>query len=166
MLKTSLPVIPPLPVPHRRQEQSSDCLAACVAMVLGHAGRSVDYAHLLDVLCIGPLGTLRRNVLNLTRWGLDVTYREATLPIVAEYLQAGFPVIAFVDTAELAYWQTAANHAVVVVGIDAEYVVVDDPAFASAPHFVPHDEFESAWLNCNNACVVVRVPSAQHMPAP
>ena len=73
-----LPTIPPLPVPHREQIQASDCLAACVAMVLTYAGRPVDYSQLLRVLQIGPLGTPRRNVLHLTRLGLEVTYREAT----------------------------------------------------------------------------------------
>lgn len=128
-------------------------------MVLAHTGRPVDYARLLSMLRIGPLGTRRRSVLNLTRLGLDVTYHETALPIVAEYLQAGHSVIAFVDTAELGYWTTAANHAVVVIGLDDDHVIVNDPAFASAPHHIPRDEFELAWLNCNNACAVVRVPA-------
>ncbi len=38
----------------------------------------------------------------LRHW-VEVIYREATLSIVADYLQAGHPVIAFVDTVELTH---------------------------------------------------------------
>lgn len=152
--------MPLLPVPHREQEQSSDCLAACVAMVLAHAGRPVDYAQLLEILRIGPLGAPRRNLFHLTRLGLHVTYREATFPILVSYLQAGHPVITFVDTGELAHWSFITNHAVVVIGLDAGHVIVNDPAFASAPQRIPQDEFELAWLNCDNACAIIQA-SAQ-----
>ena len=133
MPKASLPHIPPLNVPHREQIQASDCLAACVAMVLDYLGRPVSYPQLLSLLQIGLLGAPRRNVLRLTRLGLDVTYREAALSLIVAYLQVSQPVIAFVDTGELA------------------------PAFASAPQRIPRGEFELAWLNCDNACAVVNV---------
>jgi ABC-type bacteriocin/lantibiotic exporter with double-glycine peptidase domain len=158
MPKTSLPTIPPLAVPHREQTQTSDCLAACVAMVLDFIDRPVDYAQLLAVLQIGPLGTPRRNILRLTRLELDVMYHEAALPLIADHLQAGHPVIAFVDTGELAYWAVTTNHAVVVIGLDAEHVVVNDPASATSPHRIPRDAFELAWLNCDNACAVITAP--------
>jgi uncharacterized protein YvpB len=95
--------------------------------------------------------------LRLTRLGLDVTYREAALSLIVAYLQASQPVIAFVDTGELAYWSVATNHAVVVIGLDPEHIIVNDPAFASAPQRVPRGEFELAWLNCDTACAVVNV---------
>jgi ABC-type bacteriocin/lantibiotic exporter with double-glycine peptidase domain len=157
MPKTSLPIIPPLPIPHRKQKQDADCLAACAAMVLTYLNHPVTYAELLALLRIGPLGTPRRNVSRLARLGLDISYREATLPIVAAYLQAGQPVITFVDTAELAYWSFATNHAIVVIGLDATDVIVNDPAFDTAPHHIPHDEFELAWLNSDNTCTVIKV---------
>jgi ABC-type bacteriocin/lantibiotic exporter with double-glycine peptidase domain len=157
MPRASLPHIPPLNVPHREQTQSSDCLAACAAMVLAYLGRPVDYARLLAILQIGPVGAPRRNVLRLTRLGLDVTYREATFSLIATHLQAGQPVIAFVDTGELAYWSVTTNHAIVVIGLEAEHVIVHDPAFAATPQRIPFGEFEVAWLNCDNACAVVTV---------
>ncbi len=156
MPKTSLPIIPPLPVPHRKQEQTSDCLATCAAMVLAYLKRSVAYVKLLTLLRIGPLGTPRRNVSRLAKLRVDVTYREATLSIVAAYLQAGHPVIAFVDTAELDHWSIATNHAVVIIGLDAAEVIINDPAFETAPFHIPHDEFELAWLNSDNSCAIVR----------
>ncbi len=153
MLKASLPHIPPLNVPHREQTQTADCLAACVSMTLDYLGHSVDYAQVLHILQIGPLGTLRRNVLRLNLLRLYVTYHEATLSLMVGHLQAGHPVIAFVDTAELAYWSATTNHAIVVIGLDAEHVIVNDPAFASAPQRILLGEFELAWLNCDTVSV-------------
>ncbi len=159
MPKTSLPIIPPLPLPLRKQAQSSDCLAACAAMVLAYLGQPAAYSTLLTLLRIGPLGTPRRNIQRLTQLGVEVIYREATLPLVADYLAAGQPVIAFVDTTELAYWSTATNHAVVIIGLDESDVLVNDPALETAPQRIPHDEFELAWLNCDNTCAVIQARS-------
>ena len=89
--------------------------------------------------------------------GTGRDYREATFSIIATHLQAGQPVIAFVDTGELAYWSVTTNHAIVVIGLEAEHVVVQDPAFATTPQRIPFGEFEMAWLNCDNACAVVTV---------
>jgi len=157
MLKPSLPHIAPLNVPHCEQRQSSDCLAACASMILTYLGYSVAYTRLLAILQISPLGAPRRNILQLTRLGLGVTYREATISLMAAYLKAGQPVIAFVDTGELAYWSVTTNHAVVVIGLDAEHAIVNDPAFAAAPQRIALSEFGLAWLNCDNACAVVIV---------
>ncbi len=156
MPKTSLPIIPPLPVPQHKQEQDSDCLAACAARVLNYLQHSVSYSELLKLLRIGVLGTPRRNILRLNQLSLDVIYREATLPIVAAYLQAGHPVIAFVDTAELDYWSVASNHAVVVIGLDTTDVIVNDPAFDTAPFHIPHTGFELAWINCDDTCAIIQ----------
>jgi hypothetical protein len=69
----------------------------------------------------------------LARLGFEITYREATLPIIAGYLQADQPVIAFVDTAELPYWSVATNHALVIIGLDADNVIANDPAIDNVP---------------------------------
>lgn len=152
-----LPVVLPLPVPHREQQQASDCLAACAAMVLDYLDKPTSYNRLLSLLRIGPIGAPRRNILQLTRLGIDVAYREATLPLVAELLQAGLPIIAFVDTGELSYWSVSTNHALVLVGLNEENVYVNDPAFPDAPISVSVGEFDLAWLNGDNTCAILRV---------
>lgn len=156
MPNTSLPVTLRLQgVPHYRQTQASDCLAACVAIVLDYLGRPMPYVDLITLLEIGPIGAPRRNVLQLTQVGLKVSYREATLSIVTAYLQAGLPVIAFVDTGELPYWSASTNHVVVIIGIDEENVVLKDPAFDTEVQIVPRGDFELAWLECDNVCVAL-----------
>jgi ABC-type bacteriocin/lantibiotic exporter with double-glycine peptidase domain len=125
-------------------------------MVLEYLGRTVAYHQLVQQLGIGPFGAPRRNITRLARPGLQVAYGQATLPILATHLEAGLPVIAFVDTGELAYWTVTSNHAIVVVGITGDTILVNDPAFAVAPQRIACDEFELAWLNCDNACAVIK----------
>lgn len=124
-------------------------------MVLEYLGRPTSYSRLLTLLQIGPIGAPRRNIRYLTHLGIDVTYREATLPLVVEYLQAGSPVIVFVDTGELSYWSVSTNHAVVLVGANREAVFVNDPAFPNAPQTVSLGEFDLAWFNSDNACAIL-----------
>ncbi len=130
-------------------------------MVLAYHGKITSYGKLLGLLNIGPIGAPRRNILHLSRLrGLTVVYREATLPIAAQYLQTGLPVIAFVDTGELAYWSSTTNHALVLVGIEGDDVLVNDPAVNDAPVRIPIGEFGLAWLNADNACAIVSVTRA------
>ena len=124
-------------------------------MLIEYTGHAVDYRSLLTLLQIGPLGTLRRHIQHVTRLGFQVTYHEATLPLLVSYLQAGQPVIAFVDTGELPHWSSTTNHAVVVVGTTEDHILVNDPAFETAPQAIPVGSFELAWLNCDNACALI-----------
>lgn len=156
MPRDSLPSAPALTVPHFIQTGPSDCLAACAAMVLAYHGKVTSYAKLIDLLKIGPIGAPRRNILNLSRLrGLEVIYREATLPIAAQYLQVGLPVIVFVDTGELGYWSSTTNHALVIIGIEGDDILANDPGAKDAPVHIPVGEFDLAWLNADNACAVV-----------
>ena len=61
----------------------------------------------------------------------------------------------FVDTGELPYWSYAAKHALVVVGVQAEHILVNDPAFSEAPIQVPAGDFDLAWLNADYMCAVI-----------
>lgn len=143
-----------------RQTQPADCLAACAAMVLDYLGLSLPHTKLLNLLDTGPYGAPRRNILRLTTLGLEVNYGEATPSILAAYLESEHPVIAFVDTGELPYWSESTNHAVVVAGINAEAVLLYDPAFDS-PQVVLRGDFELAWLECDNVCALITRRSYQ-----
>ena len=149
-----------LPVPHLKQTQQADCLAACAAMVLTYLDQPADYRRLLTLLGIGFNGAPRRNIVRLSRWGVDVLYREANFSLLVDALRQGDPVIAFVDTGELSYWTEATNHALVVVGIEGDFVLVNDPAIDEPAQAVASDEFELAWLNTDYACAVVRRTAA------
>jgi len=145
-----------LPVPHLEQLQQSDCLAACAAMVLAYLGEDVDYRRLLTLLDIGSYGAPRRNIIRLARLGVDVVYREANVALLLDTLRHGEPVIAFVDTGELSYWTEVTNHAVVVIGAEGDYVLINDPAVDEGAMPVQIAEFELAWLNADYACAIIQ----------
>jgi ABC-type bacteriocin/lantibiotic exporter with double-glycine peptidase domain len=132
-------------------------------MVLEYLSLSLPYARLLDILEIKPYGAPRRNILALNRHGVDVTYREATLDLLREYLDNALPVIVFVYTGELTYWQgrEPTNHAVIVVGMDDEGLFVNDPEFQNAPQYVSREEFELGWQESDNACAILSLPGAE-----
>lgn len=56
-------------------------------------------------------------------------------------------MIISVQTKELPYWQGIASlHAVVLVGMDEEYVYLNDPEWPDAPIRVAIGDFDLAWL--------------------
>lgn len=73
-------------------------------------------------------------------------------------LTIGLPIIVAVNTSELtSYWQTAVAHAVVVVGMDHEFIYVNDPALDDGPQRITVAEFDLAWLEMENLLCVIRL---------
>jgi hypothetical protein len=62
------------------------------------------------------------------------------------FLSNGWPVITPVKTRELPYWDEDTDNAVVVVGMDAQFVYLNDPALETAPIQVSQGDFGLAWL--------------------
>ncbi len=124
-------------------------------MVLDYLGRACPYSHLLQLLKIKSIGAPSSNILRLTALGVHVTYKAGSLEELEKQIAMGYPCIVFLDTAELPYWSEATFHAVVVVGMDDEYVYVNDPAFDQSPQPVPWGDFELAWVEegCHYAVV-------------
>ncbi len=137
-----------LTVPHRPQQEESDCLAACAAMTLAALGQQPDYDALLSVLDVKPWGTPHRNIQQLNRVAPDIqiTYRQGALPDLFRALNAHTPVILFVWTGDLPYWTLETWHAVVVVGHDETDFYLNDPAFPIAPQIVSHGDLDLAWI--------------------
>ena len=135
-----------LTVPHHRQQSDGDCLAACAAMVLDYLNRSVDYLVLLQLLKIKPFGAPASNIRLLEQLSLSVTYRVTDVAGLESMLAQGQPVIVFVRTGELPYWDYSTDHALVVVGYDDAGIYVNDPNFTETPISVPRGDFELAWL--------------------
>jgi ABC-type bacteriocin/lantibiotic exporter with double-glycine peptidase domain len=148
------PVI--LPVPHVQQHEYGECLAACAAMVLGYFGVTVAYRRLLKLLQIEPdLGTPAYNIRRLEQIGFTVGYQQGVLAELHDHLTNNHPCIAMVNTQELPYWSEAVQHAVVVVGLDANDIYLNDPAFSNSPFQVSHGDFELAWLEQDEFYAVV-----------
>jgi ABC-type bacteriocin/lantibiotic exporter with double-glycine peptidase domain len=135
-----------LAVPQQKQQSDGDCLAACAAMVLNYLDRSVAYTRLLKLLKIKSFGAPASNIRLLEQMKLTVTYRVTDMTGLESMLDKGQPVIVFVRTSELPYWDYGADHALVVVGYDDDTIYVNDPNFAQAPISVARGDFELAWL--------------------
>jgi len=134
----------------------ADCLAACASMLIAYAGRSVDYRQLLELLQIGPLGTLRRHVfaLDAPRFSSDVSRSHpAAAGRLSSGQAAGHRLCRYRRTALLVIDHQSA----VVVGTTEDQILVNDPAFDAAPLSIPIGNFELAWLNCDNACALIDV---------
>ena len=144
-----------LPVSHHPQQYQSDCLAACTAMVLAYFRVTTSYSSLIRILAIDEIGAPFRNLRNLQPLGLEVNVHTVDMAALSAHLENGLPVIAAVDTAELGYWHEATDHAIVVVGIDGEFVYVNDPELRSGPKRVARDEFEPAWWEKDYHCGIL-----------
>ena len=136
-----------LPVPHLRQPALGECLPTCVTMVMVYLGMRVNYHQLLRLLHTQQgFGTSFSNVRYLSQLGMMVLYEKGTLSTLQRWIAARRPVLVPVQTGELPYWGEDTPHAVVVVGMDAHSVYLNDPAFAYAPIRVSQGDFILAWL--------------------
>jgi ABC-type bacteriocin/lantibiotic exporter with double-glycine peptidase domain len=136
-----------LPVPHMRQRQDGECIVACAVMILNYLGIEVQYEKLLRLLRTDWFGTPASRLRELETLGIVVIYKQGTLQELHDHLLQGRPCIALVQTLELPYWHNEPNdHAVTVVGLDDEFVYINDPSFSDAPKKVSHGDFDLAWL--------------------
>lgn len=145
-----------LNVTHYKQQGRADCLAACAAMVLDYQGLPVNYSRLLRLFDITPdLGAPASRIRRLAHLGVKVSYGSGDLEDLRNYLAQGMPVIVFVRTIHLSYWDADSRHAVVVVGMDETQVYLNDPFHDTVPQFVARLEFALAWDEMDNTYTVI-----------
>ena len=137
-----------LSVRNTRQRQESDCLGACVAMVLEYLGIRVDYYRLLRLLSTGGPGTPFFNIARVSSLGVFVKtgqYQDDFL-LFEHNISLGLPIVTAVETGPLEHWggiETA--HTVVVVGFNHESVFINDPFFSDTLIEIPTLRFLNAW---------------------
>jgi len=124
-------------------------------MVLAYLGRDEPYERLIKVLGTRWFGTPADSILYLEQIGVAVTLAEFSLADIEMHLQAGRPVIAYVNTGELSYWSTSTDHVVVAVGVDTRLVYLNDPYFEDAPQSVSRTAFRLSLLRFNNRCALL-----------
>lgn len=153
---------PPSPchlrVAHIQQANNGECLAACAMMLCTYLGIRVAYRQVVRALGIRRgLGTPFSQVQKLQTLGVSVTYQEyGTLQEVYDLLCHGWPCIVGVQTNELPHWNNVnTQHALVVVGMDQDYVYLNDPEFPLAPIQTPLGDFDLAWLAQNEVYAVL-----------
>ena len=149
--------MPWLPISHYQQRWPADCLAACAAILLDYWQQPTEYDTLLKILRIGSAGAPFRNLQYLEALGVSVFIEQGSLATLRTLLAQELPPIVFVSTQELSYWTDAAQHAVVVAGIDDKQVYLNDPAFPDAPQTITIDEFMLAWLEMDEFYALVQL---------
>ena len=135
-----------LTVPHYQQLADGYCLPACVQMVLAYWGINREQTDLAKELKMVPqAGTPGSRLKLLSSPDLDVVYQSGNLSDLNDALSAGIPPIVLVFTGELPYWKKAAAHAVVLLGIVEDSVILNDPGIVRAESRVPVGDFHLAW---------------------
>lgn len=127
-------------------------------MALSYLNIRHEYNSLLRLLDIRPdLGTEFSAIHSLSRIGVRVHQRQrGHAGMLYRLLAAGWPVIAAVQTRELAYWTgVESQHTVTIIGMTAEHILVNDPAFAEHPLPVSYGDFDLAWLEMNESYAVI-----------
>lgn len=145
-----------LAVSHRRQLLQADCLAACSAMLLDYLHLPTEYARLVPLLGIRSYGAAFSNLRRLEELGVKVIIEKGSIAKLHQALNQGSPVIVAVNTGPLTYWTDDTAHALVVVGLEQDTVLVNDPEFEQSPQAVPLDEFLLAWLEQDYRQALIR----------
>ena len=135
-----------LNVPLLPQHSPTDCLPACVEMVLTFWGKSVKRVWIEQILESTEFGTPGFKTLNLQYHGYSVIYAPATdeRPL-RQALNANKPPIVLVMTDALPYWAEQTAHAVVVIGMSDTEILLNDPTFPTISQIVPYSAFMLAW---------------------
>ena len=148
--------MPLLPISLHRQRRQADCLAACAAMLLDYWQIPASYDSLVQVLQIGQAGAPFRNLGNLERLGVSVRIEQGQLETLRALIENDQPPIVFVTTQELSYWSEATNHALVVAGLDDDFIYVNDPSLPDAPQIIDLAEFDLAWLEMDEFYALIQ----------
>ena len=91
-------------------------------------------------------GTPVGNITRLEGFGVEGEWNErGTIDDVQRATAEGDIPVVCLRTGELPYWDCDAPHAVVVIGIEADTVYVNDPAFERAPIPILVGDFQLAW---------------------
>lgn len=144
-----------LPVPHYKQSRDGYCLPVCLQMVLAYLGDERSEAKLAQFLGTKKYGTPLRKAERLREDGYIVQVCGLNQKELETYLNEGLPIIVRLWTDMLDYWSVTTSHVVVVVGYNDTSVLVNDPAFDTAPQSVLWDGFLAAWAEYDETAVVI-----------
>lgn len=144
-----------LKIKHYPQEFEVGCLAACAQMVLESLGLMYVQRGLHQLFEPTSLGVPFSRIARLQRYGLQIDLKQGDLPDILQVIDQDIPPIIFLRTGDLDYWHADVQHAVVVVGYDDNDMLLNDPAFPTAPQRVLVDEVMLAWDELDNFYALV-----------
>lgn len=137
------------------QELPTSCIAACVRMVLtglGHPVTEEDIRHRCGQLTLGM--RLNQVANGLRDLPVAVAYELGwTFDDLVDALRAGTNPIVGIDLRPVE--GLFAFHAVVLVGVTAEHVLVHDPRDLKGPRSIGVNTFEAAWRAADREAVII-----------
>ena len=145
-----------LPVAHYPQEQKSTCLPACFRMVLSYLRIEADELSLSRRLGTGAGGTPTDNFAAVEIPGVSIIAQHMDVDRIRAFLHAGQPVVVYLYTEPLPYWEVVSAHAVVVVGYEGNHFLVNDPMFEDAPKQIDTETFLKAWDMFDDFGIVIQ----------
>ncbi len=137
-------------IEHYPQKADAGCLAACVQMALARLGITISQNELNRLFDLTPAGVPVPRLKRLEQYGVQVTIQQGDQVDLLQAIDRGVPLIVFVRTASLSYWDVDTQHALLVSGYDGSDLLLNDPAFPDAPQRVSVGEFMLAWDEFDN----------------
>lgn len=142
-------------LPQFSQELPTSCVAACVRMVLtglGHPLTEVDIRHRCGQLTLGM--RLNQVAKGLSDLPVAVAYElEWSLDDLVDAVRAGTNPVVGIDLRPVE--GIFACHAVVIVSITDEHVLVHDPRYRKGPRSIGLNTFEAAWNLADREAVII-----------
>jgi predicted double-glycine peptidase/uncharacterized membrane protein len=140
-----------------RQSTEYSCGAAALQAVLRYWGKDLDEPELMRLLKTSPeTGTYPQDIVRVARdLGFQAEFREnLTLEDVKKSIDEGIPVIVLgqawrsqEDSKKAPEDEWADGHYLVLLGIDENYVYLEDPYVKRGKVYVTHQRFEKQWHN-------------------
>jgi hypothetical protein len=124
-------------------------------MVTAYLGKSVSQDVIAHWLNMRHFGVPASRIQSLTRHGYDVLYSTGSLVELEANLVNASPVILFLRTGELPYWDIDTPHAVVLVGLTQEMAQLFDPAMEPTPIAVPVGDLMLAWSHFDYTYAII-----------
>lgn len=125
-------------------------------MVCEYLQLTVNYDRVKHLLNVRHFGSFFSDLENLQRLGVNVTLHDGDIDLLEQCFDVGLPVLIALHTSHLkSYWIDEVGHAVVAIGMDEQFIYVNDPAFADAPKAIDLNEFIPAWDEKYNLCAVI-----------
>jgi hypothetical protein len=125
-------------------------------MVLAHYGDVRTEAELRTLLDTTAAGTPARNVMRVSSPAFEVYIHPSNLAELRQALALNQPVIVFVKTGSLAYWNMDIFHTAVLIGLNDTTAAFNDPYFETAPQTTSLDTFEKAWAQTGQFAAFIR----------
>jgi ABC-type bacteriocin/lantibiotic exporter with double-glycine peptidase domain len=128
-------------------------------MALAFYGAEHDEAELRRLFRTRGMGTSpARVMIALPQLGFQAIVFDGAVGLLVDNLADGLPCIAHLWTEHLSYWQDRdpVIHAVVVLALTKDQVLINDPAFDHGSQSIPFQEFLNAWRSAGYLLMVIR----------